>query len=652
MRLFVPALALLLCLASPRAAPAFCGFYVSGADASLVNRATHVALMRAGTRTVLSMQNAYEGPPQDFALVVPVPVVLQKEQVKTLPREVLDHVDHLGSPRLVEYWEQDPCSGGAGIAFGGTGVGFGSGHGRLGGRHKSEAPEVKIEAQFEVGEYEIVILSATDSTALDTWLRQNGYKIPAGAEPHLRPYVQSGMKFFVAKVNIQKVQMKDGRALLSPLRFHYDSETFALPIRLGLINAGDAQDLVVSILSQGKRYEVANYPNVTIPTNLDVSEQTRTSFASFYAALFDETSKQKPGAVVTEYSWDAGTCDPCPGPVLSGTDLATLGADVLPEDQLPGGVASGPMRVQLETPKVSGRLPPEVIQRIGRQNLGRFRLCHDQGRQRNPKLQGHVSIKYTIDRTGAVSVASDAGSTLTDRAAIECAVRAVRGLSFPQPEGGVVSVTQKITFTPGSAGRRTTGVVLTRLHMRYSSNALGEDLVFKEAQAITGGREVRGPDGRLEQGAVLADVNNFQARYAIRHPWTGPIACDNPVRGRWGGPLDGADPGAQAARDLAFVPRGAGVGAFLLSPLPPVSGPTAPSAAPTVAPSSSAPPPAPSSSAPPSASDQPGTSGSAGCGCATESEGAYPGWLAAAVLTGLLRRRRAARKARAASTPP
>src|SRR5688572_12877312 len=90
-------------------ADAFCGFYVSGADAKLFNNATIVVLLRDGTRTVLSMQNNYQGPPENFAMVVPVPVVLQKENVKTLPREAFDRVDRLAAPRLVEYWEQDPC---------------------------------------------------------------------------------------------------------------------------------------------------------------------------------------------------------------------------------------------------------------------------------------------------------------------------------------------------------------------------------------------------------------------------------------------------------------------------------------------------------------------------------------------------------------
>src|SRR5512140_3056290 len=114
-------------IAVPHDAQAFCGFYVGGADAKLFNDATQVVLMRSGLRTVLSMQNAYKGPPEAFAMVVPVPVILQKENVKTLPREVFARVDALTAPRLVEYWEEDPCykppppeSGGCGLGCGGA----------------------------------------------------------------------------------------------------------------------------------------------------------------------------------------------------------------------------------------------------------------------------------------------------------------------------------------------------------------------------------------------------------------------------------------------------------------------------------------------------------------------------------------------------
>ncbi|WP_428262540.1 DUF2330 domain-containing protein [Haliangium sp.] len=467
-RLIGPAIALAV-VALPAAAHAFCGFYVSGAGGDMFNNATQVVLMREGKRTVLSMQNNYQGPPENFAMVVPVPMVLQEENVKTLNKEVFKRVDALAAPRLVEYWEQDPCT--PQVKYDRRPMSRAR-RAPMAPAAESAADDlgVTVEAQFTVGEYEIVILSATNSAGLDTWLRQEKYQIPAGAEPLLRPYVQGGMKFFVAKVNVKKVRFENGQAMLSPLRFHYDSDEFALPVRLGMINSAGTQDLIVHILARGQRYEVANYPNATIPTNLNVKEEARKRFGEFYAALFDRTLDANPGAVITEYSWDASSCDPCPTPALRPDELATLGFDVL---YTPMPVAKGG----------SSKQPKDAVDEL---------LAQPQPRRRQAR---------------------------------------------PQQQW------------PG-------GFVLTRLHARYGKGALGDDLVFKAAQPITGGREVRNGQGLLEQGSVPAGINNFQGRYAIRHEWTGPIACQNPRRGIWGGPPDGRPNNPSPALELAFAPRG------------------------------------------------------------------------------------------------
>ena len=440
-------------------AHAFCGFYVSGADAQMFADATQVVMMRDDTTTVLSMRNTYKGPPKDFAMVVPVPQVLQKEQVKTLEDTLFDKIDTLSAPRLVEYFEQDPCSLGM---YGGGGFGM-AGSGRGGGgvmmqmaREREES--VKIEAQFEVDEYEIVILSATESNSLERWLTQNGYTIPKGAAPLLAPYIAQGMYFFVAKVNASKVTFgEDGRVELSPLRFHYESKDFSLPVRLGLINAKGAQDLIVHILAK-ERFEVANYPNVTMPTNLIVSKETKDQFASFYTTLFDEVAREQPGAVVTEYAWDSSSCDPCPGPTLSPKDLQTLGRDVL--------------------------------QKEGEQEARRGGMW-----------------------------------------------------------GG---------FNPG-------GMVLTRLHARYTAEQMTEDLVFSKAEPLSGGRGTPigakvAEDGIMgEQRGVPSHMNMFQGRYIMLNPFDGEIGCDEPRRGIWtGGPNGGAQNGdIGTAKDTAFVPRDA-----------------------------------------------------------------------------------------------
>jgi len=470
LRRALSALSVAVLLLAARDARAFCGFYVSGADAKLFANASQVVLMREGTRTVLSMQNDYQGPPASFALVVPVPVVLQKENVKTLPSGIFTRIDKLDAPRLVEYWERDPCA--PPIEHKGRLAG-----GRAGAPAKAAANAapsdlgVSIEAQFTVGEYEIVVLGAKDSSGLDTWLKREGYKIPEGSEPLLRPYVQSGSKFFVARVDVAKVKMAGDRATLSPLRFHYDAAELTLPIRLGLVNSAGTQDLIVHVLGKRKRYEVANYPNVTIPTNLDVAENARGQFGAFYAALFDRTVAKTPRAVVTEYAWDAGSCDPCPSPPLSDAELVTLGADVLPS-------------VSSE----AEQLDRELLKALG----------------------------------------ADAGP------------RSSRPLGPRRTYYGL-----------GSA------FVLTRLHARYTRDSLGEDLVLREAKPILGGREVRGDGGVLESGATIEGITNtFQGRYAVRHPWTGPVTCAVPVRNVWGGPPGGLDNGgARSALGLAYAPR-------------------------------------------------------------------------------------------------
>ncbi|MGK0361882.1 MAG: hypothetical protein ACI9U2_004202 [Bradymonadia bacterium] len=327
----------------PAPAAAFCGFFVSGADSKLYNNASQVVLMRKGQRTVLTMSNTYKGPTEDFAMVVPVPTVLQKDQVKTLPADVFSKIDQLSAPRLVEYWEQDPCYlPPPPRKFMASSPG--GGRPTVQSAPSADRFGVKVEAQFTVGEYEIVILSANEANGLEGWLKANKYNIPAGAGEALAPYIQSGQKFFVAKVNIKKVKRDThGDVVLSPLRFHYEDAQLRLPVRLGLLNASGKQDLIVYVLHPTSRFEAANYKNVFIPSNLEVLDDVRKGFGAFYAALFDRTLEKAGGrAVVTEYAWQTSSCDPCPVPPLQPSDIYTLGGDVFGAGK--GSAAKQPRR--------------------------------------------------------------------------------------------------------------------------------------------------------------------------------------------------------------------------------------------------------------------------------------------------------------------
>jgi hypothetical protein len=330
-------LAALLCgLCAPRAARASCGFYVGASEQPRFDDATHVVLMRVGTRTVVSMQPHYRGPADAFALVVPVPASVQERDVRVLSPEVFDVVERIGAPRLVKYWERDPCSPDVEAAPTAPGAAPAREESREVTRDADasldgakSAAEVRVDARFAAGEYRISIVAASDAAAFDAWLRAEKYQLPASAEPLLAPYLARGMKLLVARVDPAKVHFDGDRAVLSPLRFHYDSERFELPIRIGLASSDGTQDLIVDILAPHQRYRVANDPNVTIPTNLSVDRAVRVQFAAFYNALFDATLERHPDAVITEYAWNATTCDPCPGPTLDRADFDTLGADVI-----------------------------------------------------------------------------------------------------------------------------------------------------------------------------------------------------------------------------------------------------------------------------------------------------------------------------------
>jgi hypothetical protein len=169
-----------------------------------------------------------------------------------------------------------------------------------------------------VGEYEVVILSAKDSMGLDTWLRQEKYNIPAGAEPVLKPYVQAGMKFFVAKVNIDKVAKEGDKTMLSPLRFHYDSDRFELPVRLGLLNSSGKQDLLVHILARGQALRGGQLPQRHHPHQPRRGRDHQGQFGDVLRGPLRPDRREEPeGRRHRVRLGRHGTCDPCPGPTLA-----------------------------------------------------------------------------------------------------------------------------------------------------------------------------------------------------------------------------------------------------------------------------------------------------------------------------------------------
>ena len=312
---------------------AFCGFYVGKADANLYNKASQVIIARQGNRTVLTMANDYQGEVKDFALVVPVPVVLREEQVNVGDPKIIERLDGFSAPRLVEYFDPNPCS----ISPLEEALPSASAPAR--GRNERKVGDnalgVTVEEEFTVGEYDIVILSAKESNGLETWLRQNGYKIPRGASRLLRPYIRQNMKFFVAKVNLQEYA-NTGFKSLRPLMMAYESPKFMLPIRLGMINGTGEQDLIVYLLSPKGQVELSNYRTVPIPSDVDVPEFIQQEFSDFYKAMFQKAYvREKKKVAFLESAWDMSSCDPFSATPLNPEELRKAGVFWLNEGVYP-----------------------------------------------------------------------------------------------------------------------------------------------------------------------------------------------------------------------------------------------------------------------------------------------------------------------------
>jgi Na+-translocating ferredoxin:NAD+ oxidoreductase RnfD subunit len=390
---------LMICLDQPLRA--FCGFYVCKADTKLFNRASQVVLVRDGDRTVLTMTNDFSGNPTEFAVVIPVPTRIERDQIHVADKKLIDHLDAYSAPRLVEYFDENPCQERLFLMEAQRAPASADAQMSRAVRTRANSLGVTIDAQYTVGEYDILILSAVQSTGLETWLRENGYRIPTGAAAVLGSYIRQNMRFFVARVNL-KVQAKLGFSYLRPIQVAYESPKFMLPIRLGMVNANGPQELFVYALTPRGRIETTNYRTVKLATGMDLPIFVKQEFPSFYRAMFSQQARREDmRAVFVEYAWNMGWCDPCAADPLSRDELRNLGVFWLDRGPQPMPV------------------PPTVV----------------------PGWSGIL----------------------------------------PSPQNAFI----------------------TRLHVRYDNAHFPEDLVFQET----------------------ADRENFQARYVLRHPWTGEDAC-------------------------------------------------------------------------------------------------------------------------------
>ncbi|MFT4979757.1 MAG: hypothetical protein ACI8S6_005669 [Myxococcota bacterium] len=311
------------------AAHAFCGTYVGDGSQTLLNKGSQIAISRQGGRTTITMASDYDGPLQDFAMLVPVPVVLGEEDVRIADPALMNRLDAYSAPRLVRYTCDDFYYDD--MAYDNSAVGCGNKDYALtqadsAGSVGDIGLDVTIENQFEVGVYEIVILSSEDSGDLMIWLEREGYAVSADAEAMLADYIEQDVYFFAAKVTLGEVD--EALPWLEPLQFSYEADALSLPIRLGTLNSPGEQDLVIYVVnadSQGAA-GISNYPELVVEDEcMWEPSSPEQSIGDHYDEAFGDAWDGGAGWS-REFSWNAASCDPCPdGGSLTDKDVSDLG---------------------------------------------------------------------------------------------------------------------------------------------------------------------------------------------------------------------------------------------------------------------------------------------------------------------------------------
>jgi hypothetical protein len=306
-------------LVAPSAAHAFCGTFVGSGEDELTSGQSRVVLARNGKDTFLTLENDVHGALADFAMVLPVPEVLTAEDAAVLNVDVVDKLAAYSVPRLVSYTCEDFQPDDI-YDYGNCDFDLLADGGDAGASEDEDVdpPAVTVEELFAVGEYDVVVLSATESAGLLDWLTAEGFAVSPQAKTALQSYIDQGTYFLAAKVALDRVTGDT----LSPLRLHYESDVFGLPVLLGTVNSPGVQDLVVYTLTtlEGGATAISNYDQGEVEDEC-LWRANGQSFSEFWdAQVTRATDGGRRAQWIREYGWPlvfswpgSMHCDPCTG---------------------------------------------------------------------------------------------------------------------------------------------------------------------------------------------------------------------------------------------------------------------------------------------------------------------------------------------------
>jgi MYXO-CTERM domain-containing protein len=453
-------------------AGAFPGFFVAKDEKPRVLRAGQVVVFEGEGATAVTVAADYHGPMKPFALVLPVPKDVTLADVKVLKGAAMNHLEALTAPRFHVFWEQDPCDPGPVEQEWQRDLTV-KGARAMGKQKLMDIPrklKIETEAAFEEGGYTFELAPGGSADALINWLKKKGYEAPAELKKELTPAITRGMKFLVAEVEVDRLELLgDGGAVLAPIRFVTHMGYRDLLSRLGLVNLDGKQDLIVYTIHPENRFEVKNVKTVPAPTNLEVEMSASDAKGGlkerpgeFYAALQDRVLEKTGAVVLTEYVWDTKECgEPCVRSPLTLQALLTFGGDALEANVPDEAKSPEPPELTEEQIEKSKDWKPEQMKKLEevRKETARRQALVD--RQRYVLTRLH----YRYDAQGL-------------------------------PEA--------LTLVPAAGGIQG-----------------GIDLPKSSEKTI-------------DTATSAGSPNKYQARYNLFRPWKSEMKCEAPARDRWG----------------------------------------------------------------------------------------------------------------------
>jgi hypothetical protein len=315
-------LSLGLCLA-PSAAQAFCGTYVGSAGDTLLNRQSQVVMVHDGGRTTLTLSSDFVGA-ATFGMLIPVPAGFSEQDAKEISAGPVKRIDVYDAPRLVEYTCDDLH--GNSLKSGCASCAGSLARGLLSGLLMDNLPALLDVAGIAPATLGIRTIEPASVAELADDLALDGFVLNEESSRVLDSYIQGGSQF--VRVKVDASEDPASAMWLPPVQISYPSEMMTLPIKLGTLNAGGVQDVIVHVIGTQGEVGISNYPEVTIESECMWEDSLGGNFSQFYSELLDKAYEDNGGGAVwvKEYSWAPTSCDPCTagGPLDEGT-LRDLG---------------------------------------------------------------------------------------------------------------------------------------------------------------------------------------------------------------------------------------------------------------------------------------------------------------------------------------